>query len=289
VAQNSNFSYFLCQLKNSNAQNLTEPEYYAFWINAYNALAVYAIVSNPCETDLFGSCKTLVSIKDIGVASSPIVIDPPVWKDRFFNMDNRMMSLNDIENDMLRQSVPNAPWTQKRLELHTAIVCASISCPNLRNEAYTPENLQAQLEDNASEFLKNRKKGAKLDNGYLYLSSIFSWFKDDFSGVTKPVGNFPNLAGFLLKYTNNSESMDIYNFINQHQNEVNSEAGNTVKLFDYNWKVNGDVSPLCSANRLCYSAVHLIITLVVIVIIAVLVIIVIQIRKKSRESYDEVK
>jgi len=288
VANDYNFFYFLCQLKNSNTQNFTEEQYYAFWINAYNAIAVYTIVSNACETDLFGDCKTLVSIKDVGVSSSPIVLDPPVWKDRFFFIDNKMMSLNDVENDKLRQDISNPPYPHKRLELHTAIVCASISCPNLRNEAYTPQNLQAQLEDNAREFLTNRKKGAKLEGGYLFLSSIFLWFQKDFNGGTQPTGNFPNLANFLLKYTNNSQSMDIYNFVNQHQGDVNSESTNVVKFFDYNWKVNGDLNSLCSASRLCYSYVHLIITLSVVIIIAVLVIIIVQIRRKKTSSYDEV-
>ena len=64
--------------------------------------------------------------------------------------------------------------------IHFAIVCASIGCPPLRNEAYTAENLDAQLTDNAKRFFADPKKFASSPQGELKLSKILSWFAEDF-------------------------------------------------------------------------------------------------------------
>jgi len=67
--------------------------------------------------------------------------------------------------------------------IHFAIVCASVSCPDLRYEAYQAEHLDAQLNEQAASFLSNTGKGAQLLHGELSLSSIFKWFSDDFDQV----------------------------------------------------------------------------------------------------------
>ena len=50
------------------------------------------------------------------------------------------MSLDNIEHGTLRKKY-NDP------RIHFALVCASISCPRLRNEAYMADKLDAQLDD----------------------------------------------------------------------------------------------------------------------------------------------
>ena len=42
--------------------------------------------------------------------------------------------------------------------IHFAIVCASISCPKLLNEAYTSENLEQQLTNATKDFLSDTKR-----------------------------------------------------------------------------------------------------------------------------------
>jgi len=61
-----------------------------------------------------------------------------------------------------------------------AIVCASVSCPDLRNEPYTAAKLNQQLNDQAKIFLANNKKGMVIQQGELKVSKIFKWFKQDF-------------------------------------------------------------------------------------------------------------
>ncbi len=61
------------------------------------------------------------------------------------------MKLDEVEHDILRKDF-NDP------RIHFAIVCASMSCPKLRNEAYEADKLDAQLDDQAKSFLSNRSK-----------------------------------------------------------------------------------------------------------------------------------
>jgi hypothetical protein len=281
-----NYSYFLCQLQASNTSNFTEPQWYAFWINAYNALAIYAIVQNPCKMDLFGSCSPLTSIENIGLQQPTLWFSNfPVWDQKLMKFGGVDFSLNDIEHRRLRfVSFPNPNGFKRRVELHASIVCASISCPNLRNESYTPENLDAQLQSNTEEFLANRLKGSAVSGDDLTLSQIFGWFNDDFMNQTKDAtatSNFPNLSSFLLKYTNNTKSKDIYNYVISHPDVVNQ---NKFKKFTYKWELNGEInSSLCNANRLCISYIYLIVALGVIGIVVIVVIVIVK-RKKNYQK-----
>ena len=170
----------------------------AFWINVYNILAVKMITDHyPVE-----------SIKDIGSFFSP------VWKRKAGVVGGKERTLHDIEHEILRKM--NEP------RIHVAIVCASVSCPDLRMEAYTAEKLSDQLDDQMRKFLLSREKGMKLDEKgkKVYLSSIFKWFEDDFEshgGVLK----------FISKYILGEERQLL--------------ASRKIKVFylDYNWKVNG--------------------------------------------------
>jgi hypothetical protein len=94
----------------------------------------------------------------------------------------RELTLDDIEHVWLR-SVLREP------RIHFALVCAAKSCPPLRREAYVAERIDAQLDDQAARFLNdpafNRfERGA----GRVALSSILSWFGEDFAGFAPATG-----------------------------------------------------------------------------------------------------
>ena len=103
----------------------SRPRRLAFLINAYNAYTVELILTRYPD---------LKSIKDLG----SLVQNP--WKKKFFQLLGQPTSLDGIEQDMLRQrGVYDDP------RIHFAVNCASIGCPMLREEAYVPERLDAQL------------------------------------------------------------------------------------------------------------------------------------------------
>ncbi len=145
----------------------TREQKLAFWINAYNLLAI----------DVVAKGRPRESIRDLGNLLRPI------WKRDAGRIGGRAYSLDEIEHQILR------PLGDPRI--HGAIVCASRSCPSLRREPYTPDRIDAQLDDQMRTFLADPRKGAKLEDSTLRVSKIFDWFEEDFEtagGVLAFVG-----------------------------------------------------------------------------------------------------
>ncbi len=167
----------------------------AFWINAYNLFAVKMVVDHyPVE-----------SIKDAGSLFSS------VWKKTVGKVGGRDITLNEIEHEILRK--------MGEPRIHVAIVCASVSCPDLRAEAYTATGLDSQLDDQLRRFLENRGKGLKKEGGTVFLSSIFKWFAEDFEskgGVQKFLAPHAPAAVQPMLKSGNAE----------------------LEYLDYNWKLN---------------------------------------------------
>lgn len=136
----------------------TRQEKLTFWINVYNIMAAKMVVDH----------YPVKSIKDAGSLFTA------VWKKEVGVVAGKKRTLNEIEHEILRK--------MSEPRIHVAIVCASVSCPDLRGEAYTADKLDEQLNDQLKLFLANAEKGLRVDlnKGRVYLSSIFKWFKEDF-------------------------------------------------------------------------------------------------------------
>jgi hypothetical protein len=131
----------------------------AFLINAYNAFTVEKILTRH---------PNIKSIWDFGkVFGNP-------FKDDFFSLLGRKMTLDGIEHETLRKK---GAYDEPRV--HFAVNCASVGCPMLREEAYVAERLEAQLEEQARRFLSDRSRN-RYAGGKLEVSKIFDWFKEDF-------------------------------------------------------------------------------------------------------------
>ncbi|MDX8392236.1 MAG: hypothetical protein R8K53_06690, partial [Mariprofundaceae bacterium] len=96
-----------------------------------------------------------------------------------------------------------------------AIVCASVSCPDLRMQAYRAAGLSAQLDDQARLFLNTPGKGMKIGEKSIYISKIFDWFDEDFIP-------FGGVAAYVRKYRNDAPLTD-----------------KRLSYLDYNWSLNG--------------------------------------------------
>lgn len=130
----------------------------AFWINVYNAVTLKAMLE----------FHPLKSIKD-KVSNIPGFYN--VWDD--YGFGKKELSLNHIEHKILR------PMGDPRI--HAAIVCASLGCPILRNEAYVAAKLDAQLDDNCRRWLADTQRGLKIEGDVARASRIFEWFGEDFA------------------------------------------------------------------------------------------------------------
>lgn len=68
----------------------------------------------------------------------------------------------------------------------------------LRNEAFTPEKLDAQLDDGMKRFFSDRTRNRyNAETKKLEISKIFDWYKKDF---TKGHKGFTTLEATLAKY-----------------------------------------------------------------------------------------
>lgn len=141
---------------------LSRDQQFAYWVNLYNALTVRLVLAHyPVE-----------SIRDIDI-SPGLFADGP-WGKPLATIEGEPVSLNDIEHRILRPL-----WRDPRV--HYALNCASIGCPSLVEEAFDADNADALLEAAAREYV-NHPRGARIDGGRLHVSSIYSWFRDDFGG-----------------------------------------------------------------------------------------------------------
>ena len=161
-----------------------EKDKIAFWLNAYNALTLKAIIDNyPIKSSFLRSrIYPKNSIRQIS----------GVWKKTTFRVMGQDLTLHHIEHKILR-----VKFDEPRI--HMAMVCAAMGCPPLRNEPYIGSKLDEQLDDQTRRFLGNLAK-FKIDRGKktLLLSPIFGWFADDF---VKKYGSGKNI-GKLIKTLN---------------------------------------------------------------------------------------
>jgi hypothetical protein len=86
--------------------------------------------------------------------------------------EGERLSLNDIEHGILRPI-----WHDPRL--HYALNCASISCPSIQPVAFTAENTERLLDEGARAYINDRR-GVRIENGRLIVSSIYLWYHADF-------------------------------------------------------------------------------------------------------------
>jgi hypothetical protein len=164
-------------------------ERYASLINAYNAFVLRWILQNyPTESiwALKGS-----------------------FRQRRHRLGGTNVSLNDIENDMLRQEFG---W-----RTHAVLVCAARSCPPLQRSAYTASALNNQVARAYRAWLGRTDLNEFLiDKNEANVSTIFKWFKGDFDqagGVKSVMAKYaPAAAKPLLQQADSKITYKSYNW-----------------------------------------------------------------------------
>ncbi len=178
-----NYLSYLTQ--NIPSKTAAKEEQLAYYINLYNAGTVKLIVEN----------YPVKSIKDI---KNP-------WDQKIIFLESVSVSLGDIEHEILRK--------MKEPRIHFAINCASYSCPKLRNEAYTGDQLEKQLQEAAISFINDSKRN-RISKDEAEVSQIFNWFKKDFT-----------VDGSLVSY------------LNQFAKEPLHNTGK-IRYISYDWRLN---------------------------------------------------
>lgn len=183
------------------------PQQLSFLINAYNAWTVELILS---------TYPDIKSIKDLGsFFSSP-------WSKKFIPLLGETRSLDNIEHELIRG---DNKYGDPRI--HFAVNCASIGCPALREEAYTAEKLEQQLEQQTVRFLSDKTRN-RFNKAEMELSSIFKWYQEDFSLGFRASDS---LSAFILLY---AESLGL----TPEQQALLKAKKMDVDYLPYDWQLN---------------------------------------------------
>ncbi|MEA5462828.1 DUF547 domain-containing protein [Leptothoe sp. PORK10 BA2] len=201
------FNNGLATVDDATSKSWSETDQIAYWVNAYNSLTLKSIVD---QTPLKASIKDIVG----------------VWRLNKHRINGQEKTLDNIEHDILRANF-NEP------RIHSALVCAAISCPPLRSEVFTGKDLDAQLDDQVTQWLA-RPDGLRIDQeaGEVQISMIFSWFGDDWIPT----------YGVEDGFTGSNAEKAVLNFISNYVSEDDRAylaAGNySLSYFDYDWSLN---------------------------------------------------
>ena len=212
LADHAALKAYLAQLSAVSAvafDGYTKPQQMAFLINAYNAYTVELILTKYPKLD---------SIRDLG----NLITKP--WSIKNIPLLGTTMTLDNIEHDTLR-----AKGRFDDPRVHFAVNCASIGCPMLREEAFVPERLEAQLEEQALRFMSDRSRNRfNGTNGKLEVSKIFDWYGGDFKLGHKGIASLP---AFAAKYA--VQLTDV-----PAERERIKAKDFSVGFLDYDWKLN---------------------------------------------------
>ena len=134
----------------------------AFWINAYNAFTLRAIVDHYPIRSAMLTWQPRNSIRQID----------GVWTALTWQAAGRTLTLDDIEHKILRPEF-------KEPRVHFAINCASVGCPPLAAAPYRAATLDAQLDEAARRYLAS-PQGLRTEADVLRVSQILHWYGEDF-------------------------------------------------------------------------------------------------------------
>lgn len=162
----------------------------AFWANAYNAYTIQLILDNY-------PLKSIMNIKRNG---------KDAWSIPFAKVGGKTYTLNQIEHEILRKKYSDP-------KIHVAVNCASGSCPQLPNYAFTEKNYESKTTLLMKKFINDSSRN-KISENKVQLSKIFEWFQEDFT-----------------------KEGDLINFLNQYSNvKINQKA--KISYLKYDWSLN---------------------------------------------------
>jgi hypothetical protein len=199
------FPRYLQALARVRVSGMSKSDRLAYWINVYNAFTI----------ELINKHKERESIRNINMFLGLVKGKGP-WKEEIVRADGRLLTLDHVEHKIIRVEF-------KEPRIHMALVCAAMSCPPLRPEAYEGATLDRQLHEQTRTFLRERQTENRLDlgNSVIHLSPIFDWFREDF-GKTDA-----NILKFVAAY-----------FDGEGERNAFTASRLKIEFTDYDWSLN---------------------------------------------------
>ena len=212
------FRDYLRQLGECNPDALAnDDEKLALACNAYNAFVINGVISHKIYDNVLAHDFNGVN---------------------FFNLKEHIyagqtMSLDGLEKEMI---IP----TFREPRVHVALVCAALSCPAIRGEAYVGSRIRDQLRDQSVQFANNPSY-VMFDeaNSELKLSTLMKWYWEDF------VERYPN--GGHLQWINEATTKEAIQKATADaiSDLAKPEAERKIKIayYEYDWTLNSQADP----------------------------------------------
>ena len=156
---------YLASLQSLDPRKYSRAEQKAYWINLYNALTVRIVLD----------AYPVSSIRRISDSLLGGLIFSGPWEDVCANVAGLDLTLDDIEHGILRPIYRDS-------RIHYGVNCASLGCPNLIGTAFTAANTESLLDAGAREYVNHPRGVDFVDEDFIVISSVYSWFVEDFGG-----------------------------------------------------------------------------------------------------------
>lgn len=152
----------------------------AFWINAYNAYHLKAIIEH------YPIGRSLWADPFFQYPANSVRQIPGIWDDLTWPVAGRRLTLDHMEHVIMRRKLDEP-------RVHFVLVCASIGCPDLQSRAFEAEGLDSRLDKAAVRYIyQDNKVQMDREVGVVGLPRIFNWFGEDFPPLEDYARHFPD-------------------------------------------------------------------------------------------------
>ncbi|MCY3564670.1 MAG: DUF547 domain-containing protein [Gammaproteobacteria bacterium] len=158
---------YLAELQAIDPRDYSRAEQKAYWINFYNALTVETVTEEYPVDSIREISESLLGIGGF------IPVGP--WRDVRAEVAEIDLTLDDMEHGILRPIYRDP-------RIHYGVNCASIGCPNLVTTAFSAGNTEELLDDAARAYVNHPRGVDIVDEDFMVISSIYTWFVEDFGG-----------------------------------------------------------------------------------------------------------
>jgi len=189
----------------------------AFWINIYNTAVIHGVIELSLEK----------SVKEVSRFFDRVM----------YEIGGFRFSLNEMEHGILRGNRRHPygflkPFRRKdpRMgfailpldpRIHFALVCGARSCPPIG--FYEADQIDFQLQLAAESFANSPQVKILPQEGIVFISNIFKWYKTDFGGSDSA------LMDILLNFLDEGEKKT---FLQQNRDKIQ------IRYQPYDWNLN---------------------------------------------------
>lgn len=176
----------------------------AYYLNAYNAIMLRKWLDGGA-----------------GENQKPRTVNKAWFFFDLWRVDGKWISLDSLEQTIIRPRYQD-------FRSHFALVCGAMSCPPLLAEPFVGSRLDEQLDGLGRQWLTESDGLDVREDGSVYMSSIFSWYAEDFEDAG-------GLAGMLTRYLAEDDP--------RREAALKAAREGRIQFMDYDWSINRQSPP----------------------------------------------